>query len=215
MKNLKKTNKYYTDSRPEMIDFVPIGAKRVLDIGCGEGLFLLSLKKRSNVEAWGVEINHDIAEKAKTSIDKIIEGDISNIVNDLPESYFDCIVLNDVLEHMVNPYVVLEKIKTKLSTNGVIVCSIPNVRHIRVLRDLLFKKQWKYEESGILDKTHLRFFTKKSILDMFDSLNYEVLKIEGINGTELWKFFPVNVLTLGLFADSRYIQFACVAKPKL
>ncbi len=132
----------------------------------------------------------------------------------LPDKYFDCIVFNDVLEHMADPYIILEKIKNKLSNNGVIVCSIPNVRHVRVLRDLLFKKQWEYQDAGILDRTHLRFFTKKSIISMFNNLNYELKVIKGIQATKFWMFLPINIITFGFFSDSRYIQFACVAKPK-
>lgn len=215
MNNLEKTKEYYSYARPEMVDFVPKETKRILDVGCGEGLFVMSLKKNNNnLETWGVEMNPEIAEIAKTNLDKVLVGDIFTIINGLPDSYFDCIVFNDVLEHMADPYIVLKNIKTKLRNNGVIVCSIPNVRHVRVLRDLLFKKQWKYEDIGILDRTHLRFFTKKSIIDMFNDLDYQILKISGINGTKIWQFLPINIITLGLFSDSRYIQFACVARPK-
>lgn len=214
MKDFKKTNKYYSYSRPEMSKFVPVDAKNILDIGCGEGFFVASLNKNNNFESWGVEINQKVAEIAKNNLDKVLVGNISDLLISIPNNYFDCIVFNDVLEHMENPYQVLEKIKTKLSSSGVIICSIPNVRHVRVLRDLLFKKQWKYEESGILDKTHLRFFTKKSIKDMFINAGYHILEIKGINGTKWWKFFLINLFTFGFFSDSRFIQFACVAKLK-
>ncbi|MFZ4648191.1 MAG: class I SAM-dependent methyltransferase [Patescibacteria group bacterium] len=214
MEDFKKTKKYYSYARPEMLKFVPTKAKNILDVGCGEGLFVASLNKKSDFESWGVEINKEVAEIAKNNINKVLVGDVFELLDSIPNNYFDCIVFNDVLEHMENPYRVLEKIKTKLSPSGVVVCSIPNVRHVRVLRDLLFKKQWKYEESGILDKTHLRFFTKKSMVDMFEDLDYQVEKIEGINGTKWWQFFPINILTFGFFSDTRYIQFACVVKPK-
>ena len=212
--NFEIMNKYYTYARPEMVLFIPRDSKKILDIGCGEGLFLALLKKEGNMETWGVEINPEIAEVAQRNLDKVLAGDILEVVQDIPDLYFDCIVFNDVLEHMVNPDIILTKIKVKLNTDGVIVCSIPNVRHIRVLRDLLIKKQWKYEDLGILDKTHLRFFTKKSIIDMFNGLGYQIIKIEGICATKWWKFIFFNILTLGFFADSRYMQFACIVKPK-
>lgn len=214
MKNLEKTNKYYSYSRPEMVKFIPTNAKNILDIGCGEGLFVASLNKKNNIESWGVEINQEVAEIAKNNLDKVLVGDALQVLDSIPDNYFDCIVFNDVLEHMENPYIILKKIKMKLNSGGVVISSIPNVRHVRVLRDLLFKKQWKYEESGILDKTHLRFFTKKSIIDMFNSLDYQVVKIVGINETKWWKFFLINILTFGFFSDARFIQFACVAKVK-
>lgn len=210
---MKISNNYYSNNRIEMKKFIPQDAKKILDIGCGEGIFCNSLKK-IDTELWGVEMNEKIGSIAKEKLDKVFVGDISLVLDDLPSNYFDCIVFNDVLEHMINPYSVLKRIKNKLSSNGVVVCSIPNVRHVRVLRDLLFGKQWKYQESGILDKTHLRFFTKKSIKDMFNDADYQILEIRGINGTKWWKFFWINIFTFGFFSDSRFIQFACVAKLK-
>ena len=135
-------------------------------------------------------------------------------MDELPNGYFECITFNDVLEHLVDPYMVLTKMKDKLATNGIIVCSIPNIRHFYALKTLLLKKQWKYEESGIFDRTHLRFFTQKSIVDMFNSLDYKILKMQGINGSSSWKFALFNILCLGHFSDSKYMQFACVVTPK-
>ena len=130
-------NNYYSYKRPEMLAFVPENSKKILDIGCGEGSFSLSMKNKFKAEVWGIEINPSAAEIAKKSLDKVIVGDIIKVISDTPNSYFDCIVFNDVLEHMSDPYAVLEIIKSKLTKNGVIVCSIPNVRHISVLKKLL------------------------------------------------------------------------------
>lgn len=214
MENSQKTNQYYSYKRPEMLGFIPSGVKKVLDVGCGEGSFSLSVKNKFNAEVWGIEINPKAAEIAQKNIDKVLVGDAIKIINDIPNSYFDCIVFNDVLEHMIDPYTVLEKMKTKLTNEGVIVCSIPNVRHISVLKKLFIDGQWTYEDAGILDKTHLRFFTKKSIIDMFEKLGYQIVKIEGINQTNWWKSFLIDLMTLGLATDIKYTQFACVVKPK-
>ena len=73
---------------------------------------------------------------------------------------------------------------------------------------------WKYEDAGILDKTHLRFFTKNSITDMFNDLNFTIIKMHGINEIKTWKFNLINVLLFGYLSDTRYLQFACVVKPK-
>ncbi len=209
--NNQDKNTYYSYKRPEMLGFIPQGAKKVLDIGCGEGSFATSIKKKFNSEVWGVEMNPLAAEIAKKNIDRILVGDVLKIMDEIPNSYFDCIIFNDVLEHMVDPYTVLEKIKTKLNNNGVIVCSIPNIRHISALKKLLINGVWRYEDAGLFDKTHLRFFTKKSIVEMFENLDYNIIKIVGINPTKWWKFYPI---TLGLMPDTRFIQFAVVAKIK-
>lgn len=212
--NNQKNNNYYSYKRPEMLNFIPGNPKKILDVGCGEGSFSISMKKKFNAEVCGVEINPEVAKVAQKNIDKVLVGDILKVIDDIPNSYFDCIVFNDVLEHMIDPYAVLTKIKVKLAPEGVIVCSIPNVRHISVLKKLLINGDWKYEDCGILDKTHLRFFTKKSIINMFNSLNYQIIKIEGINPTKWWKFLPINILTLGQMRDARFVQFACLVKPK-
>jgi SAM-dependent methyltransferase len=168
-----------------------------------------------NAEVWGIEIDKQAGSIAQTRIDKVLIGDLSVIIEELPDGYFDCIVFNDVLEHLVDPFNILLNIKKKLSSDGLIVSSIPNVRYFYNLRDLLIKKQWRYEDAGILDKTHLRFFTFRSMLDMYKSLGYDVKIIEGINPITLWKFNLLNCFSFGYLADTRYSQFACVAKPTI
>ncbi|MCX6778936.1 MAG: class I SAM-dependent methyltransferase, partial [Candidatus Magasanikbacteria bacterium] len=189
-------------------------AKKILDVGCGMGLFGEQLKKKLNAEVWGMELDNKSGLVAKEKINRVLIGDVFQLINDLPNTYFDCIVFNDILEHLADPFSLLSRIKEKLSTNGVIVCSIPNVRYFINLKNLLVQKQWKYEDAGILDKTHLRFFTQKSIVDMFESLDYKIIKMEGINPINSWKFTLLNILSLRYLSDTEYLQFACVAKPK-
>lgn len=209
-----KPENYYAQSRPEMIEFIPKDAKIILDIGCGEGLFGEQLKKKLKAEVWGIEINEKAGAIAQTKIDKVYIGDISQLIDKLPDKFFDCIVFNDILEHLIDPFNILLRIKNKLTSNGVVVSSIPNVRYFFILIDLLVKKQWRYEDAGILDKTHLRFFTFKSIVEMFNSLGYEIKIIKGINPIKSWKFTLLNFFLFGFLSDTKYLQFACVAKPK-
>ena len=209
-----KPDAYYAQARPELIEFIPKTIKRMLDIGCSSGAFGAQFKHNLQAEVWGVEYDSDAAALAKKELDRVFAGDICLIIGELPNKYFDCITFNDVLEHLVDPYSVLTSMKDKLAPNGVIVCSIPNIRWFYALQSLLLKKQWKYEENGIMDKTHLRFFTEKSIIDMFNSLDFKILKMQGINALSSWKFDVFNTLCLGHFSDSRYMQFACVVTPK-
>ncbi len=209
-----KSENYYTESRPEMVPYVPRDARKILDVGCGEGIFGQQLKQQLHTEVWGIELNSQVAVLAGKRIDKVLVGDVSEMFQEIPDRFFDCIVFNDVLEHLIDPYSLLISIKRKLAPDGVIVCSIPNVRFFFVLVDLNLKKQWKYENAGILDKTHLRFFTERSIRDMFQSLDYELRILEGIKPTHSLKYKLFNLITFGFFSDSRFLQFACVAKPK-
>jgi 2-polyprenyl-3-methyl-5-hydroxy-6-metoxy-1,4-benzoquinol methylase len=211
---LVKPEDYFVQTRPEMLSFIPKNAKRILEIGCASGLFGAQLKRDLKAEVWGVETDNDTSAVAREKLDHVLVGDIFQLMEDLPDRYFDCLVFNDVLEHLVDPFAVLLRMKGKIAQDGVVVCSIPNVRFFYILKNFLISKQWKYEDAGIMDKTHLRFFTKNSIIDMFNTLGYRVLKIEGINGIRSWKFSLINALSLGYLSDTRYLQFACVVKPK-
>jgi len=93
------------------------------------------------------------------------------------------------------------------------VCSIPNVRHFRNLYDLVVNGDWEYKDSGVMDRTHLRFFTKKSINSMFIKHGYNVLTLEGINETPNTAVKILSALSFGFFEDTRYLQYACVAQP--
>lgn len=205
---------YYANKRSEMLDFVPKDTKKILDCGCGEGYFANEAKNHFNAEVWGLEMDSSSAETAREKIHTVIQGDLAKTIAEIPSNYFDCITFNDVLEHLVNPYEILTTIRGNLSKNGVVVCSIPNARYWRVFKKYVFGKDWKYEDNGVMDRTHLRFFTKKSIIEMFENLNYEVVTIKGLKPTPSVGFHILNILTIGFIKDCKYIQYACVAKPK-
>ena len=209
-----KPEKYFKSSRCEMLEFLPNKVEKVLDIGCGSGNFGAIVKKEFKAEIWGIEVNSDAAELAKEHIDRVFVGDIYEVISQIPKSYFDCIVCNDILEHLVDPSKLLHVIKENLSKRGVVVCSIPNIRFIQPLYNLLLRKQWEYEEEGVLDKTHLRFFTEKSIKNMFHALNYEILKMKGINRADGIAARILNILSFGFMSDTLYMQFGCQVKPK-
>jgi 2-polyprenyl-3-methyl-5-hydroxy-6-metoxy-1,4-benzoquinol methylase len=199
-----------------MLQYIPKGCSKVLEAGCGEGLFSHSLKLKSGAEVWGLELIAEEAEKAKSRLDKVLTGDFFECAGELPTNYFDCIVFNDVLEHFAYPDKALIECAKLLKSGGYIVSSIPNVRYIGNLKELLIKKDWQYKkEGGILDYTHLRFFTKKSIIHMFEEGGYELIKIEGLPTKMKWYFNIINALSLFQLSDAKYAQFAVVGKLKV
>jgi 2-polyprenyl-3-methyl-5-hydroxy-6-metoxy-1,4-benzoquinol methylase len=154
----KKPQGYYSD-RGDMLKYVPDTVNTLLDVGCGEGLFGHTLKQKRNIVVWGVELFEKEANKAKDKLDRVLVGNIELNHLDLPNDYFDCVVFNDVLEHLQYPWIVLNKIKKYLKQGGYVIASIPNIRYYEIVKKLLLKKEWEYEDSGVMDKTHLRFFT--------------------------------------------------------
>lgn len=218
MSDLSTTHKheigYFNNSRSEMRRYIPDSAIRILEVGCGEGAFCRSLS-RPDRELWGLEINTEVAKKASEFCTTILIGDFDSIYDQLPKNYFDCVVFNDVLEHLYSPWDTINKVKFLLSKKGVIVCSIPNFRYIsNIITEILFHGDFQYKtEGGILDDTHIRFFTLKSIKRMFQEQGYEIITHDGINPCKSWKEKLFINLTFGFLADTRYKQFAIVAKP--
>ncbi|MDR1809421.1 MAG: class I SAM-dependent methyltransferase [Prevotella sp.] len=207
---------YFSYERKELIRFIPDTIEKTLDVGCGSGVFSRNLKKISgNVETWGIEIVEQYAKIAEQYLDHVLTGPIDRFYDKLPDAYYDCIFFNDVLEHLVEPEECLKRLKTKLKAGKTVIASIPNIRHINILLDLLFKKDWRYTESGIMDRTHLRFFTQKSIIRMFDTCGYKIERIEGINSVGRYCLTSIiNTLLFNALEDVKYKQFVVVATPK-
>ncbi len=161
----EKADAYFNNARPEIQKLVDSNSKKILDVGCASGFLGYALKIKNNAEVWGIEISKDAAEKAMHKIDKVIIKPVEEAIDYLPDNYFDTIICADVLEHLIDPEEVLKKLKSKLTALGEIIISVPNINHISVILGLL-NCNFEYDEAGILDKTHLRFFTKASFLKM-------------------------------------------------
>lgn len=174
---------YYDSTREDMLKYVPPVTKTSLEFGCGSGGFSALVKEKFGAQSWAVEINADAASEASRRLDKVINREATDSLEDVPDDYFDCIILFDLLEHLVDPASLLCAVKRKLTARGVIIASIPNVRYYRTLVDLVIHGNWDYKEHGILDKSHLRFFTKKSIGKMFSLLGFRIQLLEGIHPT--------------------------------
>ena len=157
---------YYENPRNEMLPFVPVETRAVLDIGCGAGAFAGLVKGRhaeSPPEIWGIEMDPTAAAMAGETLDRVMVGDVHDIVPGLPTEHFDCVVLNDVLEHRLEPGDLLRRLRPALRPGAVVVASIPNVRYFFNVVDLAVHGRWDYTDEGILDRTHLRFFTRASM----------------------------------------------------
>jgi len=209
----KKPDGYFQQDRVEMLGYIPKTAKRILDVGCGEGTFSARIRETNRAEVWGIEIDEQVAGSAKEKLDRVDIGDASHVLSALPDSHFDCVVFNDILEHLPDPYQLLVQTISKLTPMGIIVCSVPNVRYYTVLYRFLIEKNWRYSDSGVMDKTHLRFFTFISLKVALQQAGYETMTIEGINPTRYWGAHLLRFGTLGWLGDCIYPQIACVARP--
>jgi spore maturation protein CgeB/SAM-dependent methyltransferase/thioredoxin-like negative regulator of GroEL len=191
----EKPVSYYENIRNDLIPLIPKDARCILEVGCGSGRTGLELKKNNGAFVAGIEMNPTAANLAKDVLDDVIQGDIETI--DLPYSdgSFDCILFADVLEHLVDPLSALVKVRRLLKAGGSIVTSIPNVQFHGVIHQLI-EGNWTYEKEGILDETHLRFFTYKEIEKMFTRAGYSIQEIGEVLDPQYEKFSSNNATAL-------------------
>lgn len=149
----------------------------ILEVGCDLGASLVEVKNRfHNANIHGVEINKDAVSISKNIID-IVEGNIEDR-NLKFEKKFDYIIFGDVLEHLHDPLSTIKYCRTLLKYNGTILASIPNIMHISVMKQLL-NGRFEYEDTGLLDRTHIHFFTYYEIIKMFNEAGFAIDGIEG------------------------------------
>jgi SAM-dependent methyltransferase len=170
----RKSDHYYSPRR-DLIRHVPHRAKHILDVGCGPGETATALRERGGLDIVGVEVDEEVAARGKDLYDALLVGDVEKMELPFEDGHFDCILYGDVLEHLVDPWSLLKRHRRLLSDDGVIICSIPNIQHYRILKRLAFRGRWEYVESGILDRGHLRFFTWTSIIAMLEEAGFTPL----------------------------------------
>jgi SAM-dependent methyltransferase len=205
---LNSDDNYYNELRVPLLNLINAQPKRILEIGCASGQTLEYLKESKGAEICvGVEISQEVAKvaKARKAVNRVIVGNIEELNLDYPPGYFDLIIASHVLEHMTDPWRTLEKLVSYLKIGGQFVGALPNVRHHSVLIPLIFRGKWNYETSGIMDWTHLRFFTYGTIKSLLEaSSELKINRIEVDFGGRKTKM--ANLLTVGL--AKHFLAFA-------
>lgn len=205
--------RYFSGARRDMLAFIPENTRLVLEIGCGAGQFSRSIQQKFGAETWGIEPNQQAAALAEQVLHRVLTGTVEEHLKNLPDNFFDCICMNDVIEHIADPWVVLQQLKGKLAKSGVLIASIPNVRHYKNLNNLLMRGDWFYTDSGVLDKTHLRFFTPKSMQRMFAECGYSIIRFQGVRQSRKFFLRVMRWFSFGALWDIAFMQFAIVAAP--
>lgn len=200
-----------------LADNIAPGSK-VLDVGCADGYMGEFLIKHKNCELWGIEpFSESFALAQGKGYAFISNNQIEIALHDekLKNEQFDFILIGDVLEHLVFPGQVLHDLKKLLKPNGVLVVSLPNVGHYSIRRNLLMGK-WDMAESGIMDRTHLHFFTLKTAVELLEKNGWKIQSMRPRGDLERW-FRKIGLEKFGkkilyLFPELFSIQFVFTAK---
>ncbi len=202
-----KEHQYFTNVRYDIIDMIPKKPNKVLEIGCGSGATLIAAKQLNKAE---FTVGVDIVDKSIPGIDSHIVGDIENIIIPFEEKYFDVIICADVLEHLVDPWAVVHAILKFLKDGGLLIASIPNVREIEVLWKIAIKGDFAYSSQGILDRSHLRFFCKKNIFNLFFKNNLKVVNLKRRRNSKLKAALDYG--TFGIFSNFLTCQYVVAGR---
>jgi 2-polyprenyl-3-methyl-5-hydroxy-6-metoxy-1,4-benzoquinol methylase len=217
----RKPNSYFSSERQEILSFVPARRTRVLEVGCGEGRFVGALTGVQ--ESWGIEPS-SAAIVAKDLLTRVLQCGFDEGEAHLPHRYFDLVICNDVIEHLPDYSSFLSRITKYIAPGGMMIGSIPNVRFYKNMLEYLLEKDWAYVDFGVLDRTHLAFFTPKSFRRALQEHGFKVVRLKGINADIRYSNSPrawvylitayfLIAVTLGYFSDIRYQQFAFQATP--
>ena len=161
----------------------------------------------------GIDHNLDVLSRAKCNLDRVYCVDL-NSEFDLDDAItYDCLVFNDVLEHLIDPWAFLKRTRKYLSKDGWLLASIPNLQNHKILRKLLWNGDFRYAESGILDRTHLRFFTYKSAMELLQDSGFQIERMIPLGETRLHRYWRLlNLCSAGALPKTRYQQFLFLAK---
>lgn len=161
-------------------DLIDNGSK-VLDIGCATGYFAKELSKKK-CEVWGVDHDEEAIKKAAKYVKKVVSADFDSIKSlPFPKKYFDYVLILDVIEHLRFPEKLLEVAKQHTKNDGKLIISVPNIAHAS-MRWSLFKGEFEYTTTGLMDSTHYHFYTKKTFEETLLNNGFKIIKLLPTNG---------------------------------
>ena len=169
---------YFHGGRADLVNHLMTGPESlILEIGCGSGgTGALALAQGKCGAYFGIEIEPKAAAAALTVLTDVQIGNVETMEMPFPRNHFDAIIASEVLEHLTDPWAVMKKLVERLKPGGQLIATVPNISHWRIILSLM-KGKFVYTEMGIMDRTHLRWFTPASFRDMAECAGLKVVRI--------------------------------------
>lgn len=206
-----KPQEYYEYAREDILDLLPSQIQKIADIGGSSGATLSAIKAiRPSAQTICIDAHAPALAIAASRGHQAIACDLEH---ELPAIVSECdvVLLLDILEHLVDPWRVLAELVRRLPSRATVVVSLPNVRFWPVSSDLMFRGAWRLQESGVLDRTHLRFFTRQSGAELLTQSGLVLQSTTGrVHGAR--RYALLNHATFGLFEDLFCSQYLYVGR---
>ena len=168
----------HSNHNPDILSIMPGNLKRVVEVGCSSGALAKAyVGMNPGCIYTGIEIDPDFAEAARASCHEVICGNIESLAEKIFLSLFpsDCWVFGDTLEHLYDPWTLLKRIKSQLAPDAQIITCIPNAQHWSIQANLN-SGLFCYQDQGLMDRTHIRWFTRATLIDLFESTGYKIIE---------------------------------------
>jgi SAM-dependent methyltransferase len=207
-----KERGYFTFARQDLLGMLPQGGGlRILEIGAGDGSTLRAAKALGIASyVAGADLTPPAA--GTPELDLFLQGNVETLDFGLPEESFDVVLCADVLEHLVDPWRMVSRLAALLRPGGVLLSSIPNARNHRMLRRIALGGDFGYEDAGLLDRSHLRFFCRRNIRELFEGAGLVVEAMEENMGGYGLRHRALDALTFGRLHDFFVFQYRTRAR---
>lgn len=210
---------------PDLLALIPPTAKNLIEVGCSSGALARALKaQRPECYYVGVEIDSEYSALASASCDECLTADIEAVSREFWDAQRgrDCWVFGDTLEHLKDPWRILSEIRAVIPSDGAVVACVPNAQHWSLIARLSVG-DFRYQDSGLLDRTHLRWFTRQTLIELFRDTGFHVEygKPRIFNEANREKFLPaIELMAKSAGVDSRQalidataLQYVVRARP--
>lgn len=176
-----KARSYFDRARVDFVHRLPLDpTATVLEIGCGTGATgALALKRGRAGRYVGVELFEGAAASARDVLSEVVVGDVEQLAFDWQPAQFDALILSEVLEHLREPWAVLQTLSRYVRPGGLVLASSPNVSHWRVIRELA-QGRFPLADRGVFDRTHMRWFTPETFVAMFEDAGFSVDRVRPV-----------------------------------